>query len=160
MKKILYSTNVFLKLLIQEKYFSDEHFVWCSEYFDCDSAPRLTSASLVPPSSNPRSIYNELKRDIDGKDKHSAKISAQKASFISRAIESHKSGLISEDEKEEIIYMVDDAPFDYWRPLLYVIPSDLVSGRLSTVPIASRAGYGNEYTINGLLRNEFDIVEF
>ncbi len=159
MKQILYSTNVFLKLLIQEKYFDDKHFIWCSEFFDCDAAPKYSSGTLVAPSSNPASIYKELVRDVNGKDKHSAKITEQKASFISRAIESHTNGVITEQEKEEIIFMVNDAPFEYWRPLLYLVPSEIVKDRLSLVPIDKRAGFGNEYIVKGLLRNEFDIVE-
>ena len=160
MRYLLYSTNVFLKLVIQERYFHDIHFVWCSEYFDNEAAPKYSSGTLVPPSSNPASIYRALLQDVKGQDKHSAKITAQKASFTARAIENFNEGTISEEAKDEIIYIVDNTPFEYWRPLLYIIPSEFVKDRVDLVPIEKRAGLGNEYIIKDLKRNEFDIVEF
>jgi hypothetical protein len=159
MRQLLYSTNVYLKLLIQEKYFNDKHYIWCSEYFDSNTAPKYSIGTLIAPSSNPASIYKELQRDVMGKDKHSAKINAQKASFVARAIESFDRGDITEDEKEEIIYMVNDAPFEYWRPLLYVASTELIKHKLTLVPINQRAGFGNEYIAKDLTRYEFDIVE-
>jgi hypothetical protein len=159
MRQLLYSTNVYLKLLIQEKYYDDMHFVWCSEYFDCQAAPKYSSSTLVAPSSNPASIYKELLRDVNGKDKHSAKITAQKTSFVARAIENFNKGIITVQQKEEIIFMVDDSPFEYWRPLLYVVPTEPIKDRLALVPINQRAGFGDEYIIKDLKRNEFDIVE-
>ena len=159
-RPLLYSTNVYLKLIIQEKYYNDKHYVWCSEFFDNNSAAKHSSGALISPSSNPASIYRELKRDIIGKDKHSAKITAQKASFTLRAIQSFDAALISEEDKDEIIFMVEDAPFELWKPLLYVIPSDNVNDRLNLVPIEKRAGFGNEYIVTDLKRTEFDILEF
>jgi len=159
MRQILYSTNVYLKLLIQERYFNNKHYIWCSEYFDSNTAPTYSFSTLVAPSSNPASIYRELQRDVNGKDKHSAKITSQKASFVSRAIESHTEGQITEEVKEEIIYMVNDAPFEYWRPLLYVVSTELIKDRIILVPISQRAGFGYEYIAKDLNRNEFDIVE-
>jgi hypothetical protein len=71
---LLYSTNVFLKLLIQEKYMHDIHYVWCSENFDSATVSTHSSAYLVPPSSNPADIFRTLRRDVDKHDQHSAKI--------------------------------------------------------------------------------------
>ena len=159
-RHLLYSTNVYLKLLLQERYWGDVHYIWCSEYFDCSDQSKYSSSSMVAPSSNPSSIYRELKRDVEGKDTHSAKITAQKASFTERAIQSAANGEICEDERDDILYMVERSPFEYWRPLLYVIPADPVLSRLKLVPIKNRAGFGNEYIIEDLKRTEFDIVEF
>jgi hypothetical protein len=159
MRHLLYSTNVYLKLLIQEKYFNDEHYIWCSEHFDSKATPKYSASSHVPPSSNPAAIYQELLNDVNGKDKHSAKINEQKASFTARATQSFTDRLITKSEMEEIIYMVDDAPFEYWRPLVYVIPAEPVVGRLTLVPIQKRAGFGDEFIISKLDRNEFDILE-
>lgn len=55
--------------------------------------------------------------------------------------------------------MADTAPFEHWRPLLYVIPTNPVTSKIKTVPISQRAGFGSEYIIEDLSRNEFDIVE-
>jgi hypothetical protein len=156
---LLYSTNVFLKFLIQEKFMHDIHYAWCSEDFDSATLPAYSSASLVPPSSNPADIFRTLRKDIQNHDSHSAKINEQKVSLTSRAIESEKSGLISTADKDDIIYLVNNAAWDYWRPLIYVIPRLPVEKRLVLVPMSGRAGIGNEYTIADFKRSEFEIIE-
>jgi hypothetical protein len=80
-------------------------------------------------------------------------------SLTSRAIEWEKSGLISTADKDDIIYMVNNAAWDHWRPLIYVIPRLPVEKRLVLVPMSGRAGIGNEYTIADLKRSEFEIIE-
>jgi hypothetical protein len=157
---LLYSTNVFLKLLIQEKYRDNIHYVWCSEHFDSRRLPAYSAGGLIAPSANPADIYRELQRDVQGRDSHSAKITAQKASFTRLAIEWAQRSELSSDAKDEIIYMVNTASFDLWRPLLYVIPRAPVESRLQLVPIDKRAGFGNEYIIPDLKRTEFDVIEF
>jgi hypothetical protein len=156
---LLYSTNVFLKLLIQEKYMHDVHYVWCSENFDSATLPPHSGASLVPPSSNPADIFRVLKRDVERHDQHSAKINEQKVSLTDRAIDWEKNGSISTADRDEIIYMVNNAAWDHWRPLIYIIPRAPVQTRLAVVPMSRRAGFGNEYTIADLARAEFDIIE-
>jgi len=157
---ILYSTNTYLKYHIQQRFRNDVHWVWCSEIFDSKTAAALAPNYLVAPSSNPADIYRELKRDIAGRDVHSAKIGSQKASLQALAIQWEAGGEISPENKKEIIFMVTTAAIEYWRPLLYVIPRALVQNRMQLVPIEKRASFGIEYTINDLKRNEFDIVEF
>lgn len=100
-----------------------------------------------------------LKADVDKKDEHSSKINDQKATFKSLAIEWHINGKITDEQKDEIIYMADNSPFDYWRPLVYVIPRPPVESRMQLVPINKRAGFGNEYIIPDLNRHEFDLIE-
>jgi hypothetical protein len=157
---VLYSTNVFLKLFIQQEYRNDIHYIWCSEDFDSKKLSGYVRGSLVPPTSNPADIYRDLHDAVQRQDFHNAKIVAQKASLVSRAIEWEKNGDISSNEKDEIIYMVNNSPFQMWRPLLYVIPFEPVRARLQLVPINQRAGFGNEYIIPDLQRSEFDIIEF
>jgi hypothetical protein len=68
-------------------------------------------------------------------------------------------GEISTEDKEEIVYMVDNASFDDWRPLLYVIPRLVVQPRIRLVPPGQRASFGPEYIITDLQRSEFDTIE-
>jgi hypothetical protein len=156
---VIYSTNAFLKLLIQQRFFGDSHYVWCSDAFDSMMLSRYAHSFLVPPSSNPAGIYRQLKADIAGKDMHSAKIAAQRASFIKLAIQAEAAGRITKNDKEEIAFMAEHASFDDWRPLIYVIPRQPVQSRLELVPISDRAGFGNEYIIRDLKRSEFDLIE-
>jgi hypothetical protein len=156
---LLYSTNVFLKLMIQERYMGDVHYAWCSEEFDSAKTSAYSSASLVPPSSNPVDIFRDLRRDVQKQDRHSVKINQQKVSLTNRAIDWEKDGKISTIQKDEIIYMVANAGWDHWRPLVYIIPRLSVQPRLTAVPINLRAGFGNEYVVPDLKRSEFEVIE-
>ena len=159
MSLLLYSTNVYLKFLIHKQYRNNKHYVWCSETFD---ARKLGAYSGFPaaPSSDPADIYRRLKEDVSRNDVNSAKISEQKASFKSLAIEWQQKGEISEDQMNEIVYMADEAPFEHWRPLVYVIPRAPVESRLQVVAMARRASFAPEHIIPDLDGSEFDIIEF
>lgn len=159
MQPLLYSTNVLLKLLIQERFRGDVHYIWCSENFDSGALSKYSFSSNVAPSSNPADIYRELKIAVQKGDQHSHKINEQKLSLKTLAINWEANSEITTDEKDEIIYMVDKASFDQWRPLIYVTPHALVQPRLQIVPPAKRASLGVEYIIPDLKRNEFGIIE-
>jgi hypothetical protein len=148
-----------MKLLIQERFRGDIHYVWCSESFDSSSLHRYTISSHVAPSSNPADIYRELKIAVQKNDKHCHKINEQKLSLKNLALIWESNREISTDEKEEIVYMVDNATFDHWRPLIYVIPRATVQPRLQVVPPDKRASIGMEYIIADLGRKEFDTIE-
>jgi hypothetical protein len=157
---VLYSTNPYLKYLIQQKYRGDVHHVWCSEHFAVP-APGVYRASYeLPPSSTPADIYRRLKEDVARNDNHSEKIKEQRAGLIARAIEWHALGEIPENQKDEIIYQANLSVGPLWRPIIYVIPYGPVASRLRLVPAASRAGFADEFIIADLARNEFDIIEF
>jgi hypothetical protein len=96
---------------------------------------------------------------IQRKDLHDGKIEAQKASFMKLAVEWAKAGAITPEQKDEIFYLVDKASFDYWRPLIYVIPRAPVAARLEPVPIAQCAGLGPEFILRDLHATEFDLIE-
>jgi hypothetical protein len=155
---VIYSTNPFLKFQIYEKYIRS-HYVWCSEHCDSKMLGSYSTGSLTPPSSNPADIFRMLREDVHRSDTHSAKINQQKASLGGLAVDWHKNGKISDTERDEIVYMVQNAPFDMWRPLLYVIPVEPVKLRMKLVDISKRAGFGEEYIIEDLKRSEFDLVE-
>ena len=156
---LLYSTNVFLKLFICEQYAGDIHYAWCSEVFDATALGRYTSAAQVPPSSNPADIYKELRSAVQRRDRHCYKINEQKVVLKNLAIRWEGKALITSDQRDEIIYLVDNATFEDWRPLLYAIPRQSVAGRLISVPVHQRASLGMEFIIPDLRRSEFDILE-
>ena len=157
---ILYSTNVFLKFHIQQLYYNDLHYVWCSDNFDSAKVSAYSAGHLVPPSSNPADIYRQLKAETTKKDRHSSKILEQQNSIKNQAVRYHASGSITETAKEDIFFMVDNASFDDWRPLLYLIPKQPILSRVEQVPIAKRASNGMEFIIKDLLSTEFHVIEF
>lgn len=159
MPPLLYSTNPYLKFFINMKFYDDVHYVWCSEHFNSELLGAYTIGRRIPASSNPSGIYRRLKQDVESKDDHSAKIAEQRASYLALAEKFKREGRIEEEIQEEISYIVKEATFDDWRPLIYVIPRDLVTSRMQLVPVERRAGFGDEYIVPDLARAEFDIVE-
>jgi len=155
---LLYSTNVWLKLHIQQTYQGDKHHVWCSELFDGTKAPGYSAP--VPPSSDPCAIYRQLHGTFVNSDRHCPKIKEQKASFCKLATRWEKAGEITAKDKADILFMTKHASAKELRPLVYVIPRAPVESRLKIVPIKDRAGLAMEYRLEGdLLRTEFDVIE-
>jgi len=126
---------------------------------DSKSAGTLSVASLVPPSSNPKSIYNAFKDAVAAGDQHHDKIGAIRASYASLSTQWVAAGEITSTQRDEIIFMTNSGDLRIWRPLLYVIHRASVETRLLAVPPAKRASFGPEYIIADLRRDEFDIVE-
>jgi hypothetical protein len=155
---VIYSTNPFLKFQINEKYIKT-HYVWCSEHCDSTAVGAYTSGALTPPSSNPAEIFRSLRDDVRRGDTHSAKINQQKASLAALAVDWDRDGMITSTQRDEIIFMVEHAIFEHWRPLLYVIAVEPVKSRMKLVHISKRAGLGEEYIIEDLKRSEFDLIE-
>jgi hypothetical protein len=148
-----------MKLLIQEQFFGDVHYVWCSDACDSGAAPAYSVASLIPPSSNPKDIYRDLRTAVEKGDTHHHQIVQTRSFYIQHATTCHAAGTLTDAQRDDLVYMVTNAQLKDWRPLLYVIPRAPVAGRLQAVPAARRAGHGMEYIISDLARAEFDIVE-
>jgi hypothetical protein len=149
-----------MKLLIQERYRGDIHYVWCSEQPDSGAVSPLRFASLTAPTSNPRDIYKDLREACNRTDKHNAKIVSTRANYVALAEQWFTANEITSEDREEILHLVGTADFSLWRPMLYVIPrASIDPARLSLVPMARRASPGPEWIIADLHRSEFDVVE-
>lgn len=114
----------------------------------------------MPESSDPCSIYRELRAAVTRPDDHNAKINDQKATLSGLAVKFATDGRISEESRDEIIEIVKRASFNEWRPLLYVIPSHTLGARLKPVPREKRASSEMEFIIEDLKQSEFHILEF
>jgi hypothetical protein len=72
----------------------------------------------------------------------------------------HSAGEITKDECAEIIASVRARSWRIWMPVIYVIPRHGIDpGRIKEVRRSARAGYGPEFQIDDLVRDEFDIVD-
>lgn len=156
---LLYSTNNKIKLMINERFRKDVHYVWCATCFDASKQGAYSIAAKAAPSSDPYQIYKQLSQDARKGDRHSSKIAEQRLSVTNLAAEWKKKGEISDLEAEEIAYIANESLPSEWAPLLYVIPFHLVQPRVQLVPIGKRASLGLEYIIHDLSRAEFDILE-
>jgi hypothetical protein len=150
-----------MKFFINEKYRGGKHYVWFSENFDSGTLGTYAPGSMVPPTSNPKDIYIDLKKAVEKTDRHNAKIKEQISGLTALAVKWEKAGEITSDEKQDIILMVNEgAYFNHWRPLLYVTPyAALAPARIKKVPMSLCAGLGNEYIVEDLNQSEFRIVE-
>jgi hypothetical protein len=151
---VFYSTNTWLKYSIQREYRKGVHYVWCGESFDGDN-----SVFPVPRASSPGEIYRELLKDVQTRDRHSAKIAAQRATLLSLATEWASNGELSPRELEEVAHMVKTAEHYFWRPVIFIIPRSLMGARAQLVPIEKRGGFAPEYVIPDLKEGEFDAIE-
>ena len=155
---ILYSTNTWLAFNIATRYFNNEHYVWCTPFFDSDGHPGY--AYTVAATSCPKEIYLSLMKEVIDRDNHSSKIKDNKVGILKGAAFKRAAGVITEDQEKEIASVVDNAVHQDFKPLLYVIPYDKVLGLLKNVPIAEKAHpLSAEFIIESLPRDHFDIIE-
>lgn len=155
---ILYSANSRLAYLIGEIYYGKRHYVWCTPYFDPSSVAAINYT--VPPSSSPVGIYRSLCEDVKLGDRHSAKIAANKTGIL-RGVELRKNaGEITPKQASEIASIVDASEPNDFKPLIFVIPYDLVKDRLKDVPVDQRAHpLSVEYIIEQLPRECVDVID-
>lgn len=147
----LYSTNPKYSHEIAVKYLNGKHHVWCSDAYNPIGAP----------SSSPKEIYRMLEADCEHEDTHSSRIKGYKRTLRRLAIDWSTRGIITDQDKDEIIATINSKSWKIWRPQLYIIYRiDLDrNGRLIPVPANQRAAHGDEWKIIDLDTNEFEILE-
>ncbi|MYM68677.1 hypothetical protein GTP45_17820 [Pseudoduganella sp. FT55W] len=157
-KRIYYSCSTWLSYYVCERYYGSNHYAWCSPFFDAFSS--LSPCNSVPPSSNPRDIYWNLKREIDAGDLHSKKVRDIRRGILKGAAFKRKDGTISDDEYLEIIDIVTTSQLVKFSPLMFVIPVQPVAGLIQRVVVKRRANpLSEEYIIEKLPRDFFDACE-
>lgn len=154
---LLYSTNTWLAYLISQTYYREEHFVWCSPYFNSFTVP--ASDHTVPPSSTPGKIYSLLYDEVLYGDLHSDKIKHNKAGILRGANYKRAAGVITEEQKLEIYAVVKKAQVSDFRPIIFVIPFPLIAHMVIKVPVHERAHpLSKECRIERLPRACFDVI--
>ena len=143
---------------VNETYYGNLHYVWCSAFFGASNFPSPYRPN--PPSSSPQGIYETLINDIEAGDRHSAKIKENKAGLRRGANFKHGKGDITDLQRLEIFEKVRLAQIPDFKPLVYVIPFNLVQNMLIKVPPKHRANHLiEEFIIEGLPRASFDIID-
>jgi hypothetical protein len=154
----LYSTNVWLKHHISERFLGGRHRFWCSESFGGSGAGSYPGSPA--PSSTPREIFLHLDGAVRGQDRGSLKIKQQRAMLTALASKFAKDGIINDETKREIIYLVKNAGFEQWRPIISVIPWPVAAGRVENVDPRRRANpLVPEYIVPGLSDSEFGTID-
>lgn len=154
---ILYSTNSSLAYNVARHYYGDKHYVWCTPFFGLTPLPG--GGYNMPASSSPAEIYNAYRRDIASGDMHSAKIQSNRAGILRGSTLMRRAKIIDKTQAQEISQICRDAQLADFKPLIYVIPFDLVSTKLKPVPINKRASpFSAEYILESLPADHFDII--
>jgi hypothetical protein len=144
--------------MIAERFYSGEHYVWCTPYFDSRQFSLHTAD--VPPTSSPAEIYQNLFEEVRRGDRHSSKIKENRIGIFRGATIKKDQGIITDKQAQDIAAILDRAETRDFRPLIYVMPYSAVRTRISEVPVADRAHpLSVEYVIDRLPRNEFDVIE-
>ncbi|MBP1920287.1 hypothetical protein [Youngiibacter multivorans] len=148
----LYSVNSQLAYKISQKYYNMFHYVWCSTKFDFGYDQ--------PASSNPMTIAKDFLRDIRTMDRHSSIINNNKIGILRGAKYKREENIISSEQEEEIIAIVNAAKFENFLPIVYVIPYELVKDSITSVETKDKAAdHSIEYKIETLNREQFDKID-
>jgi hypothetical protein len=155
---VMYSTNTRLAYMLNQKYYKEQHYVYCCPYFDASQVSALEQGT--PPSSSPSELLRDLAAEAVRSDRHGARIALNKAGLRRGAVAKLAAGVITSEQQSEILQIVDLAEAALFRPLLYVIPAAAVETKIRPVPLADKAHpLSEEYIIDTLRRAEFDIIE-
>jgi hypothetical protein len=158
---LLYSCNPFFAYDVCLKYRNQIFYAWCSEYLNADFEAGISSARFIPENSRPLWIYDYVRRAVHAEDQGNDKIKNYRKTFRSLARDWHAKGEITKAQHDEIFASVKIGSWRIWRPVIYVIPRariEATAGRLNLAPRAARGGYGEEFIISDLRRDEFDVV--
>jgi hypothetical protein len=157
-KIILYSCSTWLSFQINRLYYNNLHYTWCTPYFDPQS--QLNPQNSVPPTSSPKEIYWNLKKEIDAGDRHSAKVAQNKIGLQRGADVKLRNNIITSAQHKEILEIIEASDLQDYRPILYIIPAEPIRPLLQLVPIKDRANIlSEEYIIEQLPRHLFDAIE-
>ena len=156
---LLYSTQTWLAYAIAARFYGDEHYVWCTPYFNGGTHHR-PEPTAHPPSSTPDDIARAFRDDISNGDLHSTKIDGNRAGLRRGAQAKHQAGIIDADQLRDIGTVIDRSGLKDFRPLVFVIPMTSAHKLVEDVAVADKAHpLSEEYIIHALPRSAFDIID-
>ena len=94
---ILYSTNTWLAYKISELYYRGLHYVWCAPVFDSESD--FSGEVMLSTTSNPVTVYRNLRDETRTGDRHSTKVQENKVGILHGATRKRADGLITESQE-------------------------------------------------------------
>jgi len=160
MPLVLYSTNAYVAYMINQMYYKDLHYVWCSEVFDARRQYAYGPHASIPPSASPWEIYRTMREDVRRGDLHSLNLKRLRETIVNGAALKLEAGEISSLQYDEIGKILEEALLADFRPLLYIIPYQTVAAFIKEVPIQERAHpLSHELKISALPRELFDVIE-
>lgn len=164
MVPILYSIQTYLAYYINVTYYDNTHFAWCAPEFDC-----FLNSSLAPNqayTSNPKSILEEFLKEIKYNDTHMSRTAIEHNVMglirgANKMLLSHK---ITIKQRKDILKKIKECQEnnyqDYFRPLIYIIPTKNNDIKIEIVPVKHRAlPLSEEYIVKGIKTDSVGIID-
>jgi hypothetical protein len=157
--QVLYSTQTVLAYALAERFYGAVHYAWCTPHFNADANFRSMGA-FTPPSSTPFDLARQFAHDVQRADHHSALIANHRAGLRRGASAKSAAGLITASTESAIASAIDEADFQHFRPVVFVIPLEGVRQLVEDVPVQDKANVlSEEFIIKALPRANFDVIE-
>lgn len=151
---LYYSVNTKLAYLINQKYYKEQHYLWCAPFFD--------EPTINIKTSNPRDLYCTLKKIIEDENITHNKIASTKVGLMKGAMEKYNQKSITSKEFDEIKQLVNKAKLEYFEPLLYIIPEndDTKKIFIEESNIVRSGVFSVEYVVENLPRDTFHVISY
>jgi hypothetical protein len=107
---VLYSVNTLMAYRINEHFYGQIHYVWCSPFFNAGATSALDNQA--PPSSTPCDICRAYLDDVQRQDRHSAAIRNNRSGIKSGLAAKRADGVISAEQHRELEKIVSKAPLE------------------------------------------------
>lgn len=149
----LFSQTTKLAYSINEKYYNNEHYVWCSEFIHDPNQP---------PTSDPVARCNQLLKTIKTGDRHAPEINEHLAGILAGAAAKRKSNVISAEEHKLIrtSLNINILSYELFIPLIYIIDYSKVKDRCKHIePWDKASDSSSEILITDLKPDEYTIID-
>ena len=148
----LFSVGTHFAKKINETYYNNTHYVWCTTHYD---------SKKQPVTSNPKSICKRWLELVHTGDRHAVEFSNNLAGILRGAQAKLEQGVIDQNQFSEIGQLINLAKYKDFFPVIYIIDINKVGQtRCKEVPIKDRASDNSiEYKVEDLAAGEFQVIE-
>lgn len=153
---ILYSTQSWAAFALNQEFYGQYHYVWCSPFLNPEKD--TTTTHFFADTSVPGRIYKFLSEESSGKKKSRQWIRRNKIGLLN-GVKSKLAGKVIDKKTAKALnqYIMTADPIDF-RPVLYIIPYAKVSNIVKKVDPGKGAHlFSVEYRIHQLPRKLFDV---
>ena len=147
----LFSQSTRLAYTINETFYRNEHYVWCSEHIHDINQP---------PTSDPLARCNRLLQIIKTGDRHATEINEHLSGILAGAKAKLKSKVISKDDHKVICTYLNTVEYKDFMPIIYIIDYSKVRTRCEHISSKDKASdSSSEIRITDLKPGQYTIID-
>lgn len=147
----LFSQSTKLAHKIDEKFYKNEHYVWCSEFIHDNKQP---------PTSDPVARCNRLLRIIKTGDRHAYEIDEHISGILAGARAKLNANVISAEQHQLICTYINSVDYEAFMPIIYIIDYNKVRDRCERISARDKASdSSSEIRIVDLKPDEYTIID-